>query len=128
MGARIPFTYYDRLVIIELWGCRCAYCDTALAQGDDDCDHVQPWSRGGAHALANVASSCRPCNNAKGTHSAAEIGRPEIVDAAALLALEVDAALAREAVRVRGVELSIVRMSRLVRSGWVLSGPTKDDR
>lgn len=42
---------------------RCAYCGTAL----DDChlDHVIPVSRGGRHAIGNLAYACGRCNRRK---------------------------------------------------------------
>lgn len=128
MGTRIPFDYYDRLVILELWGCRCAYCGTRLAQGEDDCDHVVPWSLDGEHALSNVASACAACNRRKGGQTAAAFGHAHVHDEAKALARIVYAAVHGDDEYVLGVDVTLVRKMRLVRAGWVLRGPTRADR
>jgi hypothetical protein len=41
-------------------------------------ERIVPRSRHGSHRVSNLASACRPCNQAKGTKTAAEIGHPEV--------------------------------------------------
>lgn len=41
----------------------CQYC--GARGGQLECDHVVPVSRGGSHALANLATACKPCNRSK---------------------------------------------------------------
>jgi hypothetical protein len=41
-------------------------------------DHIQPRSRGGSDRVSNLALSCHACNVAKGDHTAAEFGHPEV--------------------------------------------------
>jgi 5-methylcytosine-specific restriction endonuclease McrA len=50
---------------------RCVYCKEPLS-GRRDLDHLVPLSRGGAHALSNLAWACVPCNRRKGQKTARE--------------------------------------------------------
>jgi 5-methylcytosine-specific restriction endonuclease McrA len=62
--------------LLEKFGRKCAYCgcgETAF-----ELDHIQPRSRGGSNRVSNVALSCHACNAAKGEHTAAEFGHPEV--------------------------------------------------
>ena len=47
----------------------CQYCDVKLSQGNATVDHVVPRSRGGDLTWTNAATSCKECNNAKGSKS-----------------------------------------------------------
>jgi 5-methylcytosine-specific restriction endonuclease McrA len=65
-----------RAYLLEKFGRRCAYCgrtNTAF-----ELDHIQPRSRGGSNRVSNLALSCHACNAAKGEHTAAEFGHPEV--------------------------------------------------
>ena len=65
-----------RSYLLEKFGRRCAYCgrgETAF-----ELDHIQPRSRGGSNRVSNLALSCHACNVAKGEHTAAEFGHPEV--------------------------------------------------
>lgn len=44
---------------------KCVYCGSDGGAAALQCDHVIPWSRGGATALENLATACRPCNASK---------------------------------------------------------------
>lgn len=48
----------------------CEYCSSS--EGHLEFDHVIPVSRGGKDDLANMAFSCRPCNNAKSNKTPSE--------------------------------------------------------
>jgi 5-methylcytosine-specific restriction endonuclease McrA len=52
---------------------RCAYCAVPLGKRKH-LDHVVPLSRGGPHALSNLAWSCPRCNNSKGWKVGEEFG------------------------------------------------------
>lgn len=54
---------------------RCVYCREPLP-GTRHLDHVTPLSRGGAHALSNLAWACPACNMAKGSKTLAEFRKP----------------------------------------------------
>jgi hypothetical protein len=41
---------------------RCAYCDTVIAEGGGDIDHLVSAALGGANSLANRVLACKPCN------------------------------------------------------------------
>lgn len=47
-------------------GRRCVYCGHGLAIEAATLDHVVPLSQGGSHALGNLVTACRPCNQRKG--------------------------------------------------------------
>ena len=46
---------------------QCQYCDASLFNGDATIDHVIPRSKGGSITWYNAATSCRDCNNKKGS-------------------------------------------------------------
>lgn len=52
-----------RRAVLERDGFKCSYC------GAEDvplhCDHIQPYSRGGATSLENLAAACKSCNSSK---------------------------------------------------------------
>jgi 5-methylcytosine-specific restriction endonuclease McrA len=50
----------------------CAYCRQPVAW-DASLDHITPTSRGGAHALHNLAVCCARCNGIKGSLTGAEM-------------------------------------------------------
>jgi HNH endonuclease len=53
--------------LLERDGRACVYCD---AEGVPlEKEHVRPRSKGGSKRVANLACSCRPCNERKGTRS-----------------------------------------------------------
>ena len=56
-------------------GFKCVYCGSDGGGASLQCDHVVPWSRGGATALENLATACRPCNASKRDRTPDEWGR-----------------------------------------------------
>jgi 5-methylcytosine-specific restriction endonuclease McrA len=46
---------------------QCQYCNVPLFNGDATIDHVIPRSKGGSITWENAATSCRDCNNKKGS-------------------------------------------------------------
>lgn len=44
---------------------RCFYCDTPLYGKKMHIDHIEPLSRGGAHAIENLCAACPSCNLSK---------------------------------------------------------------
>ena len=72
---------YDvREYLLEKFGRRCVYC---RASGVPlEVEHVRPKTRGGSNRVANLVTSCRPCNQAKGNLTAGEFGHPEVAAAA----------------------------------------------
>ena len=68
--------YEVREYLLEKWGRKCAYCGTEgvpLA-----IEHLIPRSRGGSHRVSNLTLACTPCNQHKGSRTAAEFGHPEL--------------------------------------------------
>lgn len=51
-------------------GHTCQYCGAQA----ENVDHVEPLSRGGAHAWSNVVASCRRCNSRKENRLPHEVG------------------------------------------------------
>lgn len=49
----------------------CKYCKEPLTAATATADHVKARARHGTDAASNIVASCRPCNLAKGTMSAA---------------------------------------------------------
>ena len=72
---------YDvREYLLEKFGRRCVYCRTSGVPLE--VEHVRPKTRGGSGRVANLVTSCRPCNVAKGNLTAGEFGHPEVEAAA----------------------------------------------
>lgn len=57
-----PVSVSEWLALCAQYGHRCAYC---LRSGKLEQDHIDPLSRGGAHAIDNIAPACRSCNARK---------------------------------------------------------------
>lgn len=71
------FGYEVREYLLEKWGRKCAYCgakDVAF-----EVEHIIPKSRGGSNRVSNLTLACRPCNQAKGSQTAAEFGYPHLL-------------------------------------------------
>jgi 5-methylcytosine-specific restriction endonuclease McrA len=62
--------------LLEHWQRRCAYCGKGGVPLE--VEHLPPRSRGGSERIDNLCLACMPCNNAKGTHTAAEFGFPQL--------------------------------------------------
>jgi len=58
----------------------CQYCGTNCIEANlvAEVDHIIPESKGGTMAWRNLVCACQPCNQAKGTQTAAEFGHPEV--------------------------------------------------
>jgi len=68
--------YELREYMLEKWQRRCAYCgaqDVPL-----QIEHIVPKSRRGSNRVSNLTLACKPCNDAKGTRTAAEFGHPQL--------------------------------------------------
>lgn len=61
-GARVPARFVIRL--FESFEGRCAYCRDRPAA---HIDHIYPLSKGGSHAVENLAPACAKCNLSKGS-------------------------------------------------------------
>lgn len=68
--------YELREYMLEKWKRRCAYCGTQDVPLQ--IEHVVPKSRRGSNRVSNLTLACRPCNDAKGTKTAAEFGHPQL--------------------------------------------------
>ncbi len=51
---------------------KCGYCKRAINDDTAHLDHVEPISRGGAHALYNLIWACQRCNLSKGSKTVDE--------------------------------------------------------
>ena len=72
---------YDvREYLLEKFNRRCVYCRTSGVPLE--VEHVRPRTRGGSNRVANLVTSCRPCNQAKGNLTAEEFCHPEVAAAA----------------------------------------------
>jgi 5-methylcytosine-specific restriction endonuclease McrA len=70
---RAPITIVTRAdweLCKEVFGHRCAYC---FAAAPLTLDHVEPLSRGGAHAMSNIVPACKPCNTRKNARTLLEL-------------------------------------------------------
>lgn len=68
--------YECREYMLEKWGRKCAYCgaeNTPL-----QVEHIVPKARGGSNRVSNLTLACQPCNQSKGSQTAAEFGHPQI--------------------------------------------------
>jgi hypothetical protein len=68
--------YEIRAYLLEKWGRACAYCQASNVPLE--VEHMTPTSRDGSDAVWNLTLACRPCNQRKGTRTAAEFGFPEL--------------------------------------------------
>lgn len=57
--------YEIREYLLEKWGRKCAYC---YKEGVPlEIEHIMPKSKGGSNRASNLALSCHPCNQRKGS-------------------------------------------------------------
>lgn len=68
--------YELRAYLLEKWGRQCAYCKQAGVPLQ--IEHLTPKARGGSNRVSNLTLACEPCNQKKGTMTAAEFGYPEL--------------------------------------------------
>jgi 5-methylcytosine-specific restriction endonuclease McrA len=68
--------YELRQYLLEKWERRCAYCKKTGVPLQ--VEHLFPRSRGGSDRVSNLTLACEPCNQQKGTMTAAEFGHPEL--------------------------------------------------
>ncbi len=68
--------YEVRQYLLEKFGRRCAYCRQTHVPLQ--IEHIVPKARDGSNRVSNLTTACKPCNDAKGTRTAAEFGYPEI--------------------------------------------------
>jgi 5-methylcytosine-specific restriction endonuclease McrA len=79
-----------REYLLEKWHRTCAYCGAQHVPLEEE--HIIPKRRGGSDRVSNLTLACVPCNQKKGTQTAAEFGHPE-VQAQAKLPLKAAAAV-----------------------------------
>lgn len=66
-------THREWWALVRSVGCTCEYCGERIPNGvNPSKDHRVPLSRGGSDAIENIAVSCWPCNQDKGTMTADE--------------------------------------------------------
>jgi hypothetical protein len=70
-GQYLDYNRDDLLDLLRRNLC-CRWCRCPLSYGDVTLDHVLPLSRGGRHALANLAVVCTRCNSLKGVLTGTE--------------------------------------------------------
>lgn len=63
--------------LLAKWGHRCAYCGATGVRLEQE--HLIPRSRGGSDRITNLTIACRPCNERKGSRTAAEFGFPHLM-------------------------------------------------
>ena len=68
--------YELREYLMQKWSWRCAYCQATGVPLQ--IEHIVPRARGGTDRASNLTLACEPCNQAKGTLTAAEFGHPEV--------------------------------------------------
>src|SRR5579883_2120175 len=68
--------YEVKQYLLTKWGHRCAYCGATNVPLQ--VEHIVPRARGGSNRVSNLTLACAPCNQAKGTQTAAEYGFPAI--------------------------------------------------
>jgi len=66
--------YEVREYLLEKWGRTCAYCGATGVPLQ--VEHIVPRTRGGSDRVSNLTLACEPCNQRKGTRTAAEFGFP----------------------------------------------------
>jgi 5-methylcytosine-specific restriction endonuclease McrA len=68
--------YEVREYLLQKFTRTCAYCQaTGMPL---QVEHVVPRARGGSDRVSNLTLACAPCNQDKGTQTAAEFGHPEV--------------------------------------------------
>jgi 5-methylcytosine-specific restriction endonuclease McrA len=68
---------YDvREYLLEKWGYKCAYC--GVEHVPLYIEHIRPKARDGSNRVSNLTIACKPCNEKKGTMTAAEFGYPHV--------------------------------------------------
>lgn len=65
-----------REYLLEKWHRTCAYCQKTGVPLQ--IEHIQPKARGGSDRVSNLTLACQPCNQQKGSQTAAEFGFPTI--------------------------------------------------
>ena len=68
--------YELREYLLEKWQRRCAYCKKTNVPLQ--IEHLTPRARGGSDRVSNLTLACGPCNQKKGTQTAAEFGFPDL--------------------------------------------------
>jgi 5-methylcytosine-specific restriction endonuclease McrA len=68
--------YETRQYLLEKWGRKCAYCGKENVPLQ--VEHIVPKARGGSNRVSNLTLACEPCNQKKGTKTAAEFGHPKV--------------------------------------------------
>jgi hypothetical protein len=69
--------YEVREYLLEKWGRKCAYCK-ATGVGLQ-IEHLVPKARSGSDRVSNLTLACAPCNQKKGSQTAAEYGFPQLM-------------------------------------------------
>lgn len=69
--------YEVREYLLEKWGRACAYCSAANVPLQ--VEHLIPRARGGSNRVSNLTLACEPCNQKKGSRTAAEFGFPHLM-------------------------------------------------
>ncbi len=82
--------YEVREYLLEKWHRTCVYC--GARQVPLEVEHIVPKACGGSDRISNLTLACAPCNQKKGTQTAAEFGFPQ-VQAQAKLPLQDTAAV-----------------------------------
>ncbi len=68
--------YEVREYLLEKWKRTCAYCQKTGVPLQ--VEHIISKARGGSNRVANLTLACGPCNQKKGTQTAAEFGFPQV--------------------------------------------------
>jgi 5-methylcytosine-specific restriction endonuclease McrA len=68
--------YEVREYLLEKFQRTCAYC--GAHQVPLEVEHITPKARGGSNRVSNLTLACVPCNQKKGSQTAAEFGHPEV--------------------------------------------------
>lgn len=55
----------DRLLALNKYGSRCAYCGEPITPRQMQVDHIKPKRLGGTDDFDNLNPACGPCNNRK---------------------------------------------------------------
>jgi 5-methylcytosine-specific restriction endonuclease McrA len=77
--------YLLREYVLSKWKRQCSYCQ--ITGVPLQVEHIVPKARGGSDRVCNLALGCSPCNQKKGTQTAAEFGYSQ-VQAMALIPLK----------------------------------------